>query len=58
MSEHIVEKDAPPVAVPDAATGRLLVKWRGVTFSLTREEWEAFRDAATRDIPPGGGRAE
>lgn len=45
--------DAPPTAVPDGRTGRLLVKWRGVTFSLTPEDWEAFRVATARPIPPG-----
>jgi hypothetical protein len=35
---------AVPTAVPDAATGRYLVKRDGVTLSLTREEWEALKD--------------
>lgn len=39
-----------PTAVPDAATGRYLVKWHGVTCSLTREEWEeAFAAARVSD---------
>lgn len=52
MNEHGAEKDVPPTAVPDARTGRWLVKWCGITFSLTPEEWETFRAVATYPRPP------